>query len=51
MGMAMYQLGDEVAMADFLNTTWRSIGKDDIYKNWLGGLIEGILFRTAIFNN
>jgi len=51
MGMAMYEVGDEVAMANFLNNTWRSIGKDDIYTNWLGGIIEGVLFRTAIFNN
>jgi len=34
-----------------LNTTWRSIAKADIYKGWSGGLIEGLLFRTSVFNN
>jgi len=50
-GVAMYPNGQEQEMAQFLNSTWRSIGQTDVFKMWFGGLLEGLLFRSSLVNN
>jgi len=50
-GVAMYQIGDEVNLANFLNTTWRTMGKDQVYNYWAGGLVEAVLFKSSLADN
>ena len=49
--IATYDLGKESEATDFLIETWRDIkGKGDIYQNWWGGYIQGLLLETGLYN-
>ena len=48
--IAQYDIGDEVKMADELVNLWEEIKASDIYKSWPGGLVEGLLYRSSLFD-
>ena len=48
---AQFAPGQEIPMSNFLLNLWRSInGSSDIYVNWPGGELEGLLFHSGIYN-
>jgi predicted acylesterase/phospholipase RssA len=50
--MSRYPMGQEVAMAQNLVSFWTSLkGDSSIYKEWPGGLIDGLLFQAGLLNN
>jgi predicted acylesterase/phospholipase RssA len=50
-GISLFAIGDEVAMADWIIEMWSSLKNSDIYKNWALGILEGLLFKSGIYNN
>ncbi len=49
--LSIFSPGDEKAGSDFLVNTWRSIkGSKDIYQNWFAGPLEGLVFKTGLFD-
>lgn len=50
-GMAIHEKGKEKDAAKFLLDTWRAItGGSDIYKNWLLGPLEGLLYKNSLYD-
>ncbi|EAL63428.1 patatin family protein [Dictyostelium discoideum AX4] len=49
-GMSMFSVGDETSGRDFLEKQWLSITRDDVYVNWKDGPIEGLLFKSGLFD-
>lgn len=50
--VSQYIIGDELNMAINLVNFWRSLnGSSDIYVEWKGGLIDGLLFQKGIYDN
>jgi predicted acylesterase/phospholipase RssA len=47
-----YPMGQEAAMAQNMVAFWKSLtGDSSIYKEWPGGLIDGLLFQSGLLNN
>ena len=38
-------------MANALCDIWRSISSKNVYKNWIGGVVTGALFKQSLFNS
>ena len=36
-------------MAAWVVGLWRNIKKSDVYKNWLGGIVQGIVFEESLY--
>jgi hypothetical protein len=49
-GLAMYAKGDEGNMTAFLLDIWRNIQASDVYQDWPGGIIDGVLFQPSIYD-
>lgn len=49
-GLAMFEKGDEGNMTAFLLDIWRNIQASDVYQDWPGGIIDGILFQPSIYD-
>eukprot|EP00742_Colponemidia_sp_Colp-10_P001322 GILJ01001424.1.p1 GENE.GILJ01001424.1~~GILJ01001424.1.p1 ORF type:complete len:344 (-),score=68.19 GILJ01001424.1:81-1112(-) len=47
---ALFAVGDEENMADYLIQTWSEIKKSDVYRDWDGGLIEGVLIKPGLYD-
>eukprot|EP01132_Coremiostelium_polycephalum_P001127 gene1127-1432_t len=48
--MSMFNIGQEEQAKDFIIQKWLSITKEDVYKDWKGGVIEGLLLKNGIFD-
>lgn len=49
--MIQYPIGQESQMSEFLVNLWTSVnGSDEFYVNWKGGLIDGLLFHSGIYD-
>lgn len=49
--IVQFPMGQEKAAAEFLVGVWRSVNSSsDIYKEWEGGLIAGLLFHSGLYN-
>ena len=49
--LALFDVGNESNAADYLVQTWRDIqGKRDIYQNWLFGPLQGLLFKSGLYD-
>ena len=50
--ISQYSMGDELNMANYMVNSWRAItGTSDIYVEWKGGLIDGLLFQRGLYDN
>eukprot|EP00349_Pseudokeronopsis_sp_Brazil_P011324 CAMPEP_0202977544 /NCGR_PEP_ID=MMETSP1396-20130829/84304_1 /ASSEMBLY_ACC=CAM_ASM_000872 /TAXON_ID= /ORGANISM="Pseudokeronopsis sp., Strain Brazil" /LENGTH=353 /DNA_ID=CAMNT_0049716299 /DNA_START=66 /DNA_END=1127 /DNA_ORIENTATION=- len=49
--MSSYSVGDELSMAEGLKVFWHEMATEDIWKMWEGGLVEGILNQSGVFNS
>lgn len=50
--MSQFPVGQEIAMVDYLLTAWRTIkGNSDVYVEWKGGIVDGLLFQKGLFSD
>jgi len=49
--LANYPVGQEEAAADRMKTFWDNSANTKLYKDWLGGLAEGLLLKGGLWNN
>lgn len=48
--ISQFKIGDEVNMVKNLVGLWSQITSADIYKSWSGGMVQGILFESSVFD-
>lgn len=51
MCFAMYEKGNETAAVQYLVDAWRGITKQQVYKNWPLGYIQGLFYEPSLYNN
>ena len=49
--LANYPAGQEEAAADRMKTFWDNSVSADLYKDWIGGLAEGLLVKGGLWND
>lgn len=49
--LANYPVGQESAAADRMKTFWENSSNTKLYKDWLGGLAEGLLLKGGLWND
>ena len=49
--LSTYAIGEEEAMAKELEAAWLNASSYSIYKNWPGGIVEGLFFESGLYNN
>lgn len=49
--LASYATGSEDAAADRMKTFWENSANTKLYKDWLGGLAEGLLLKGGLWND
>lgn len=49
--LASYEVGQESAAADRMKTFWENSADTKLYKDWLGGLAEGLLLKGGLWND
>jgi predicted patatin/cPLA2 family phospholipase len=49
--LASYAAGQEVEAADRIIKFWTDASNSDLYKDWLGGVTEGLLIKGGLYNN
>ena len=50
-GMGIFEVGNEIAMADFLLKFWGNITTKNIWKVWDEGLIHGAFNESGLFDD
>jgi hypothetical protein len=48
--ISQFKIGDEKTMVQNLVSLWSQITSDNIYQSWDGGMVQGILFESSIFD-
>lgn len=48
--LAQFAIGDEGNMTNFLLDIWKNIQASDIYTDWTGGIIDGLIFRPSLYD-
>lgn len=48
---ATYAIGQEGQMADDLVAMWSNLTSDNIYQNWRGGILAGLLWQKGLYDN
>ena len=50
--ISQFSVGDELSMSKYMVDFWSSIqGNSDLFVEWKGGLIDGLLFQKGLYNN
>ena len=49
--LANFPAGQEAAAADRMKTFWENSANTKLYKDWLGGLAEGLLIKGGLWND
>ena len=49
--LANYPVGQEGDAAARMKTFWENSANAELYKNWLGGLAEGLLVKGGLWND
>jgi len=45
-------MGQEVDASQFIQKVYYNLtGSSDIYVDWKGGIVEGLTFRSGLYNN
>lgn len=47
----MFEKGREEEMLDLMSHCWEYLTNDQVYKDWFGGPVEGILEQHGIYDN
>jgi len=48
--IAQYPKGQEKEMSAWLTKMWEGVSKNDVYKNYPGGIIQGLLYEEGVFD-
>ncbi|GAM26516.1 hypothetical protein SAMD00019534_096910 [Acytostelium subglobosum LB1] len=49
--MSMFSVGDESAASQYLNNLWLGITQEQVFVEWPGGVVDGLLLQKGIFND
>ena len=49
--LGSYPVGQEASAADRMVTFWQHAGSDKLYKDWLGGVAEGLTIKGGLYND
>ncbi|EFA81708.1 patatin family protein [Heterostelium album PN500] len=49
--LAMFNVGDEVAAANFMTEKWLSISPEQVFVNWKGGVVDGLFLHRGIYDD
>ena len=49
--LSVFDIGDEMSMVQELEAAWLNASKLNIYKNWPGGVVEGLFFKTGLYDS
>lgn len=49
--LGSYAVGNESAAADRMVQFWQNTTKQKLYKDWLGGWIQGLTVEPGLYNN
>ena len=49
--LSMWAKEDGLAMSEWVSDKWKNLHTHDIYKEWPGGLIEGLTEKSSLFDN
>lgn len=49
--LANYAIGQEAAAADRMITFWENASNSALYKDWLGGVAQGLLMEGGLYND
>lgn len=49
--LANYAAGSEADAAARMELFWQNAGSSELYKNWLGGIAEGLLIKGGLYND
>jgi len=52
MALSLYPQGEEIQAANYIVEKWMSLkGSQDIYKNWSYGILDGLFFKSGLYDN
>ncbi|KAL4481729.1 hypothetical protein ABPG74_007818 [Tetrahymena malaccensis] len=51
LGLSQYPKGQEKDQADWLINLWSGLKQKDVYKNFKGGIVQGLLYERGIFDS
>lgn len=49
--IALHDIGKEKETVDWMLGLWSELKASDIYRNWWGGIVEGIFFEEGLWDN
>ena len=47
-GLGQFAKKDTVEMAAWVVNLWKNIKKSDVYSNYLGGIVQGLVFEESL---
>ena len=50
-GMMQFPVGKEKDMADWLVNRWSKLTSAQVYKDWNGGVVDGIFLQKGVYDN
>lgn len=49
--LGSFPVGQEVSAADRIITFWQNSANSKLYKDWLGGIVEGLTIKGGLYND
>jgi len=49
--LASFPLGEEADAADRMITFWQNSSNSKLFKDWLGGIVQGLTMEGGLYNN
>jgi len=49
--LAKYAKGDELSAVTEMQDFWKSAANTTLYKNWRGGIIDGLIFKGGLYDS
>ena len=49
--LASFELGEEANAADRMITFWQNSSNSKLFKDWLGGIVQGLTLEGGLYNN
>ncbi|EAR94074.1 patatin family phospholipase (macronuclear) [Tetrahymena thermophila SB210] len=51
LGLSQFAKGEEKQQSDWLISLWSNLKRTDVYKNFPGGIVQGLFFERGIFDS
>jgi len=49
--VGIYAIGNETGMVTYLSDAWANLTTDTVYREWDGGIINGLFKQSGVFND